>query len=517
MSTDLKSKVPYYRFPTELAEQLAALEANPLLQRMKEVRRNHTDPHRPLYHYVNPEGSLNDPNGLCFWQGRWHLFYQGYPPEDSRQHWGHAVSDDLVRWHDLPYCIYPDPEYQCFSGSAFVEEDRVIAMYHGTRAGNMCATSSDPLLLNWDKVGNKPVIPIRSEDGSPLPYNVFDPCIWKKDGLYYSLSAGTERTGPGGKPVAADFLFRSEDLAHWEYLHSFIEDDHYTRVGDDGACPYFWPLGEKHILLFFSHSSGGQYLLGDYDKRRDKFVVTYGEKFNFGPPKPCGVHAPSATPNGDGTVTVIFNMNQGKPVTDWNQIMSLPRILSLGDDGDSVDMKPVAGVESLRKTEVRLDPFELTPNEEKVFKTLSGNSYELELELDTLSASAVELCVLRSPGKEEHTKISVFRDRGYFDRTRWERGANTFVTLDNSNSSTLPEAQCRAPETVDVPIPNGENVKLRVFVDRSVVEVFVNELRCVAARVYPIREDSLGVSLKAIGSPANVTALASWQMQSIYE
>ena len=76
------------------------------------------DPHRPLYHFVSPENTLNDPNGLCFWQGRWHLFYQGYPPEDPRPHWGHAISDDLVHWRDLPYAIYPDPEECCFSGGA---------------------------------------------------------------------------------------------------------------------------------------------------------------------------------------------------------------------------------------------------------------------------------------------------------------------------------------------------------------------------------------------------------------
>jgi beta-fructofuranosidase len=79
------------------------------------------DPHRPIYYYVNPEVSLNDPNGLCFWQGRWHLFYQAFPPEDIRQHWGHAISDDLIHLRDPPYAIYPNPEYQCFSGAALIE------------------------------------------------------------------------------------------------------------------------------------------------------------------------------------------------------------------------------------------------------------------------------------------------------------------------------------------------------------------------------------------------------------
>jgi len=133
---DTTSKVPRYRFSSTLAEQLRELESNPMLARFAESRKRlSVDPHRPAYHFVSPESSLNDPNGLCFWQGRWHLFYQGYPPEDPRQHWGHAVSDDLVHWRDLPYAIYPTPEHACYSGATLVEDDRVIAMYHGRAWG----------------------------------------------------------------------------------------------------------------------------------------------------------------------------------------------------------------------------------------------------------------------------------------------------------------------------------------------------------------------------------------------
>ncbi|MHC4546622.1 MAG: glycoside hydrolase family 32 protein, partial [Planctomycetota bacterium] len=186
------SRVPKYTFANTLKEQEAQLKTNPLVLRFIESRKKMADdPYRPIYHFVSPESTLNDPNGLSFWQGRWHMFYQGYPPEDRRQHWGHAVSDDLIHWRDLPYAIYPNPEHACYSGSTLVEKDRVIAMYHGTRVGNMVAVSSDPLLLNWEKVTGKAVIPGKSPDGKPLPYRVFDPCIWKKDGLYYSLSGGT--------------------------------------------------------------------------------------------------------------------------------------------------------------------------------------------------------------------------------------------------------------------------------------------------------------------------------------
>ena len=84
---DRTSLVPNYTFPDTLEEQEAALATNPLMQRLIESRATYAgDPHRPAYHYVNPEAMLNDPNGLCFWQGNWHLFYQAYPPEDTRQH-----------------------------------------------------------------------------------------------------------------------------------------------------------------------------------------------------------------------------------------------------------------------------------------------------------------------------------------------------------------------------------------------------------------------------------------------
>ena len=173
---DFTSLTPQYKFADTLEEQKAQLKNNPLLQRMLKARLDiSTDPYRPIFHYVNPENTLNDPNGLCYWQGRWHLFYQAYPPEDPRQHWGHAVSEDLIHWEDLPYAIYPNPEERCFSGSTLVEEDRVIAMYHGTDVGNMVAVSKDPLLLNWEKLTGKAVIPIPEQDGSPQEYTVFDP------------------------------------------------------------------------------------------------------------------------------------------------------------------------------------------------------------------------------------------------------------------------------------------------------------------------------------------------------
>ncbi len=533
------SLTPQYKFSDTLEEQKSQLKDNPLLQRMLKARLDiSTDPYRPIFHYVNPENTLNDPNGLCYWQGRWHLFYQAYPPEDPRQHWGHAVSEDLIHWEDLPYAIYPNPEERCFSGSTLVEEDRVIAMYHGTDAGNMVAVSKDPLLLNWEKLTGKAVIPIPEQDGSPQEYTVFDPCIWSKDGKYYSLSGGTLQTNPGGVRRAADFLFRSNDLIHWEYLHPFTEGDIFTLAGDDGACPYFWPIGDKHILLFYSHMSGGQYLLGDYDLGRDKFSVISGGLFNFGASTPSGVHAPSATPDGLGGVVAIFNMNPGMETKGWNQIMTLPRLLTLEEDS-VLKIKPAGDIESLRYDHKHVGDTVLPPNEEIVLDKIEGNTIEIIAEIDAKASPMVELNVLRSKTREEYTRITFFKNRG-FRITEWgdKTGAllqsgNTVVSpygtprsipyrqsvlsIDSSYSSVLPGALSRPPETTAIDLGADEPLKLRIFIDRSVVEVFVNDKACAAVRVYPGLSDSTGVSIRAQGSEARLLALDAWKMGNIYE
>ncbi|MCC6682507.1 MAG: glycoside hydrolase family 32 protein [Phycisphaeraceae bacterium] len=517
---DYTSKVPQFTFADTLAEQEAQLKTNPLILRYAASRKAMADdPYRPLYHFVSPEGNLNDPNGLCFWQGRWHLFYQAYPPEDPRQHWGHAVSDDLIHWRDLPLAIYPNPEKQCFSGSTYVEDGRVIAMYHGTMVGTMLATSTDPLLLNWKKIGQHDgiVIPYARPGEPALPYNIFDPCIWKNGEYYYALTAGTRPVGPGGKPVRANFLHRSRDLEHWEYLHPFVENDLYSHVGDDGACPYFWPIGDKrHILLHFSHMSGGKYLIGDYDQHRDKFNVVNGGFFNHGPVTPGGVHAPSATPDGQGGVIVIFNMNPARATQGWNQLMTLPMRLTLGKD-DQLLIEPAGDFASLRRQHVHLDGRTLPANQEIVLDNVQGNSMEMLLELDPQSSSNVELNVLRSPDGRETTRILFYKDRGYRDRSLRDRPLLSAVSIDSSRSSMLPDVRSRVPETASVLIEKNETVRLHVFIDRSVVEVFVNGRQIVAQRVYPGLPESTGFSLRAVGNDARLLSLDAWQMDSIYK
>ena len=561
---DYTSKVPEYKFSNTLKKQERELKKNPLLKRFAKSRKAMAgEPHLPNYHFVSPENRLNDPNGLSYWKGKWHLFYQGYPPEDPRQHWGHAVSDDLIHWRDLPYAIYPNPERAVFSGTTLVEEDRVIAMYHGTRIGNMVATSSDPLLLNWDKVTEGAPISILNPknriidaNGKQYPYRVFDPSIWKQGDYYYSLSGGQKPEGPGGSMIRANWLFRSKDLANWEYLHPFIENDQYSLVGDDGACPYFWPIGDKHIYMQYSHMSGGKYLIGNYNTVRDKFEVTGGGDFNFGTSWPNGVHAPSATPEPlrhagavdgkgvDGAVIIIFNMNPGKPTEGYNQIMSLPRRLTLNPEPHiNINIEPVGDFASLRYNHKNIASMNLPANKEIVLDGINGKSMEIMAEINISpppnkkyendawhnqhgTPTTIEMGVFHSSTGEEVTRILFTKGTGYrptylrrsdSETASLRRIKSDMITIESSRSSVLPDASPRIPESAPVFLGEDENLKLHVFIDKSIVEVFVNGQQCVAQRVYPGLDDSDGISFRAQGRDMKIVSLDAWEMKNIYD
>lgn len=511
MPPDHNSRAPQYRFSDTLEAQESELTGNPLLVRYAASREAlAADPHRPLYHFVTPEGPLNDPNGFCFWEGNWHLFYQAYPKEDPRLHWGHAVSEDLVHWRDLPLALHPGPEHDCFSGSIFIDGDRAIAAYHGTRAGTMIAESRDPLLLNWTKLTGGPVIPIPQE-GEKLPYNVFDPCIWKEDDAWYLLTAGARHDKIGGKKRRAEFLHRSTDLERWEYLHPFLEDDYYGLVGDDGACPYFWPLGGKHILLHYSHMSGGKYLIGEYDTDRQKLQVRNGGTFCHGLSLPGGVHAPSSFPDGRGGVVAIFNMNPAKPTEGWDQIMTLPLQLNLaGEDG--LTIRPCGNLAMLRQETHEQPDLALPANQTVTWDAIAGNSLEIEAEIAMGETPSVELHVCRSPGEEETTRVLLHRSR----RRGYTIPDTASITLDTARSSTAPDVDSRSPETVNLAMDPADPIRLRVFIDRSVVEVFVNDRAYLASRIYPERPDSTGVAFRAQGREARVKALRAWHMRAVW-
>jgi beta-fructofuranosidase len=135
----------------------------------------------------------------------------------------------------------------------------------------------------------------------------------------------------------------------------------------------------------------------------------------------------------------------------------------------------------------------------------------------------IELNVLRSPGKQEFTRIAIYRERGYSQGRanvpvpgQQQQVRNSTVVLETSYSSTIPGAMSRPPEEAQIKLEPNEPIILRVFIDKSVVEVFVNGKQALAARVYPGRDDSIGVSLRSQGGNVLLKSLDAWQLKNIY-
>ena len=236
---------------------------------------------------------------------------------------------------------------------------------------------------------------------------------------------------------------------------------------------------------------------------------------------PGAIHAPSATPDGLGGLYVVHNVNQGKPTQGWDHLMSLTRRLTLLED-KTLAIGPVPGVESLRTDHRHVGETPLQSNRETVIAGIEGNTMELAAEIDTKGVREVSVNVLRSPDSAEYTAIRFYR-RGHHLRKRWwlaeeeQRSQLDALVIDTSRSSLLPDVLGRAPEVAPFDLKDSEPLHLRVFIDKSVVEVFANGRQCVVLRVYPEREDSVGVSIRAQGGDAVLRSLDAWQMRSIWE
>ena len=479
------------------------------------------DPYRPAYHFIAPYGWMNDPNGAVFWKGRWHLFYQ-YSPGTfttgyAMAHWAHAVSDDLVHWSDLPIALAPTPgtcdEKGCWSGTSLVEEDRVIANYHAHQGGNCIATCSDEMLVSWEKSPTNPVIPFD-------PAMTYDPCIFKDNGAYYSVSGRITgaQYGDGrdqefnGKDIA--YLYKSFDLDHWEYIGPLYEGGVFTEPGEDCACPDFFPIGGKHMLLFLSHNTGTQYYIGTFENER--FTPEIHRRMNFTKPLPLlwgmgtagDFSAPISWAGPNGRRVMIAWITEGRTIeamkeAKWSGILSIPRDLSLGDDG-LLKIKPSPELEILRKDHKSLTDISLKADESITLEGISGNMIELMAKITPPANGKVGFKVCQSPDGSEETVITVDIDAGT-------------LTIDPSHSSLRSDVTGKGAQVAPFVLTPGEELELRIFIDRSIVEVFANGRQSVTKRIYPSKPDSLGIQAFSIGADSTIRSIDSWQMEAIWQ
>jgi beta-fructofuranosidase len=509
--------------------QLKTLKSNPEILRYRKLREAKAeDPYRPLYHFSTPEGLLNDPNGFTFWNGNYHLFYQLRGIDSDAMEWAHAYSKDLIHWKDLPMALKKDSG-QIYSGQTLAEDNRVIAMYHNTDGGNYVAIGKDPLLLNMKKYAKNPVIAEGrvSGEGFQPP---FDPNIWKQaDGYYYSIS-GTCKNGKRTKegfPVTD--LFRSKDLLQWEYISLLIEDEDWVRMGlgsgDDAAVPNFHPIqtrNEKGEIManapqhwmfnFFSHGHGGRALIGTYDHKKTRFHPKKFYRMNYGPVYKGTLHAPSVFVDSLGRMLAIYNIRENlttakEVITSpspqgWYGVMSLVRQYWLSEDED-LRIEPAGEFESLRYDHKTITKINLNTNQETVLENFSGNSLEIKAVINPLNAEKIGIEVLRSPDGEETTRI-------FYDPKE------KTLTLDVSKGSQQKKVPERGPEVGPLELKNNELLELRIFIDRSIIEVFANKRQCLTARVYPSGKNSNTISVFANGGQAIFESLELWKMKSIW-
>lgn len=218
---------------------------------LRRIHRKRNDVH-PVYHFTPPANWLNDPNGLVRWRGKYHMFYQHNPqaPVWGDIHWGHAVSDDLMNWRDLPIALAPTPdsvdEGGIWSGCIVKHGDTAFAFYTGVKEAvygrqTVCiATSQDEDLVHWEKYEGNPVIAVPPAEYDGCGFR--DPYVWREaNGWYMVIGAGI----PDG--AEAVLLYRSDDLYNWEFLNPLlVSEEQNMNVYE---CPSFFPLGDRWVLL----------------------------------------------------------------------------------------------------------------------------------------------------------------------------------------------------------------------------------------------------------------------------
>lgn len=467
------------------------------------------DPQRPRYHFVAPEGTCMpfDPNGAIYWQGKYHLCYIF---QDERGHcWGHASSTDLVHWRFHTPALFPSPgdvDRGIFSGNCFVNlNGEATMLYHGVDAGNCIATCSEKELEHWTKPATNPIIP-NVKEGSPEfgKYTSWDPHGWTEADKYYAIFGGN----PGTRTPAT--LFRGKDLATWEYVGPFLDHDMPgVEADDDISCPDFFRIGGKHMLLCISHKRGCRYYLGKWEN--EKFYPESHAWMNF----PGGTFfAPESLLDDQGrrimwAWVLDWRPGQEPPPAGWSGVMSLPRHLWLGEDG-TLRMAPVKELESLRLNHRQVSGITLQDGQPLRVEGIQGDTLELALEVNPETATEIGISVRQSPSGEEETPIVVNlpEETLRIELAKSSTGGYQQHLQFVMGGPNGPVTEQKAPFALQP----GEPLKLRVFLDRSILEVYANERQALVQRIDPTREDSVGISLFAKGGQATLVTLDAWDM-----
>jgi fructan beta-fructosidase len=489
------------------------------------AQNSYDQPWRPQYHFTPSHNFMNDPNGMVFYKGEYHLFYQFNPEGQVWGHmsWGHAVSTDMVHWKHLPLAIPEDPDYMIYSGSAIVDWNNssglcrnpspqdhscLIAIYaadyHQKREKTHIAYSNDRG-RTWTNYSGNPVIDVDAEDFRD-PY-----VFWYTPQKKWVLAA-----------VLADHrkaaFFSSTDLKHWTKLSEFGPAG---DVAGQWECPLLLELSidnshEMRWVLVINRNPGApaggtgvRYLIGHFDgtafteqeSAGKKLWADYGKDF-------YATNTFNDMPKGDDRrIWIGWTSNwlyaKDEPTVLWRGAQSIPRSLTLRRIDDQVLMvqAPVRELEGLRKGVFHLSDLTVDKaNATMVQAGIRGEVYEIEAEIDTTGTSEVGFRLRKGNGVETVVGVMTATNTLFVDRTK---------SGDVSFSKEF-------PGRYSTTLSGTKRVKLHIFVDRSSVEVFINDGEEVMTdRIYP-PPGSTGIELYSTVGAAKVVSLSYWPLQSIW-
>ncbi len=486
------------------------------------------DRHRPQYHLMPPANWMNDPNGPLYWKGRYHMFYQyaGVISNSATKYWGHAVSTDMVHWKNLGIALAPTPggpdKDGCWTGSAVVYNGVPTIVYTGAtwsqeseraaRAAGfvperqMVAVAADPNdldLLKWNKVPQDPVLAAPPEGIKAVGWR--DPCVWREGADWY-MTIGCGELGKGGMAL----LYTSKNLRSWKYLHPLaVARPNPNAHGPAMAfrsmweCPDFFILQGQPILLV---AAGNSYLTGSYSNH---FFHRKNEgRIDFG----TAAYAQKTMEDDQGRRIWWAWLHEKRSMkaqveAGWAGVMSLPKHLTLRSDG-MLGMNPVDELRVLRRRARNVAPQKIDASSPLLLKGISGDCVEIKAEIDPSDAKQCGLRVRSTADGSEHTLI------GYDRETQ-------MLFSDTTHSSKDPETATPSRIFANRGVTQGalklgtEPLRLRVFVDASVLETFANGRASLSDRVYPLSPASLGIGLFAEGGSAQLRSMTVWDLAPI--
>ncbi|MBQ9631955.1 MAG: sucrose-6-phosphate hydrolase [Lachnospiraceae bacterium] len=477
--------------------------------------------YRPHYHAYIKKGWCNDPNGLIYFNGKMHLFFQHYPykAEWGQMHWAHVCTEDFVKWEDLPLTLEPDQEYEvengCCSGSTIEVDGKMYLMYTAAqmeRQRQCLAVSKDG--IHFRKDPNNPILTAEmlSEEVNTADFR--DPKVFVHNGLYYALCgvrindpAATVEKGGYGNMI----LMHSEDLYHWEYNgylfhHQDDLDEAFFHLDGVYECPDYFESNGTEIVISspqFLPQMGHEYenihsmlyMEGQLDFETGHFHIHSVHELDGG----FDIYAAQLLRMPDGRKVMIawkemWDRSFPTRSEGWAGTYTLPRVISFHDE--RLYQEPVAEIEAYRRNEVSLSE-ETLCDTSRAFDGIEGDCIELSVVFEVGDAKRVGLVVFAGEEHETVLYYDVEQSAVIFDRTKG--GIPIEGKEENVNTRTCD-------------IEPSDRVEFRVFLDISSVELFINGGRyTMTGNVYPDPEDQ-GIQFFAEGGTARIISATKYDI-----